>query len=205
MRTTDTGPGILQEERLDAVLRHLLTRGVNSVLDLGCGGGDLLLRLAATPQIRRLVGMDLSMEALAEARSRLSLAGLGDLPHLELVQGSFTDRNAQLAGFDAAALVETIEHIDPCRLSAMEDTVFACYRPKFVLVTTPNREYNALFGMRPGEMRHPGHWFEWGRAKFRQWSHGVAQRNGYTAILIDIGESDPELGPPTQMAVFSRS
>jgi hypothetical protein len=84
----------------------------------------------------------------------------------------------RLEGFDAAALVEVIEHIDLDRLDSVERVVFACAKPQLVVVTTPNREYNAKFeGMKPGEMRHADHRFP-------------------------LGEVDAELGPPSQMAVF---
>jgi hypothetical protein len=89
-------------------------------------------------------------------------------------------------------------------LSAVEQAVFAGYRPKTVLVTTPNREYNVLHGMPEGAMRHRDHRFEWSRGKFRTWSEGVARRNGYRVVFEDIGAVDPLLGGSTQMATFSR-
>jgi len=191
----------LHEQRLDAVAGHLLATGARSVLDLGCGPGELLQRLAAHAQFERIVGIDLSATALAQAREVLGPT----LARVELRQASFARADPELAGFEIAALVETIEHIDPNRLGEVEQAVFGSYRPGKVLVTTPNQEYNVLHGMRPGTLRHPDHRFEWPRARFRHWARRVAARHGYGVYFCDIGEVDPELGASTQMAMFERS
>lgn len=193
----------LQQARVDAVLRHLRARKVRSAIDLGCGGGDLLLKLAEEPRLQRIVGLDLSCSALRIAQSRLGLASLNQNPRIRLVHGSFTEENEVFSGFDAAVLLETIEHIDASELPALEDTLFGSFRPQYVIVTTPNRDYNPVYGLGPDELRHPDHRFEWGRLKFRRWAQGVAGRRNYDAVMLDIGEPHWELGPPTQMVLFS--
>jgi 3' terminal RNA ribose 2'-O-methyltransferase Hen1 len=194
----------LHAERLDTVVQALLACGAESVLDLGCGPGDLLILLAREKQFKRIVGMDTSLEALSTARHRLTLKHGADEGGPGLCQASFTTFVEDFVGFDAAVLVETLEHVAPHRLSAVEQAVFAGYRPKTVLVTTPNREYNVLHGMPEGAMRHRDHRFEWSRSKFRTWSEGVARRNGYRVVFEDIGAVDPLLGGSTQLATFSR-
>ena len=191
--------------RLDTVLRELLRCGARSVLDLGCGGGELLLRLAREAQFCRIVGMDISVDVLRAARELLQAEPGALAQRVELVEASFAVSDARFAGFDAAALVETIEHIDAHRLSAVERAVFGSFRPATVVITTPNSEYNPIHGAPAGSFRHPDHRFEWPRAKFRDWARGVAGRNGYRAAFGDIGEPDPDLGSPTQMAVLSRA
>lgn len=194
----------LHDERLDAVVRHLVASGAGSVLDLGCGSGALLRRLVAEPRFTRIVGVDLSGESILAAERSLAPLCPVDGRRLSLVHGSFTVAEAALAGFDAAAMVETIEHVEPAHLSRVEHAVFAELRPGTVLVTTPNREYNVMFGLADGEFRHPDHRFEWTRSRFASWAGGVAGRNGYHATLVEIGPSHPLLGSPTQMAVFQR-
>jgi len=193
------------ELRLDTVLRELLRCGARSVLDLGCGGGELLLRLAREAQFCRIVGMDISADVLRAARELLQAEPGALAQRVELVEASFAVPDARFAGFDAAALVETIEHIDAHRLSSVERAVFGSFRPATVVITTPNSEYNPIHGAPAGSFRHPDHRFEWPRAKFRDWARGVAGRNGYRAAFGDIGEPDPDLGSPTQMAVLSRA
>jgi 3' terminal RNA ribose 2'-O-methyltransferase Hen1 len=193
------------ELRLDTVLRELLRCGARSVLDLGCGGGELLLRLAREAQFCRIVGMDISVDVLRAARELLQAEPGALAERVELVEASFAVSDARFAGFDAAALVETIEHIDAHRLSSVERAVFGSFRPATVVITTPNSEYNPIHGAPAGSFRHPDHRFEWPRAKFRDWARGVAGRNGYRAAFGDIGEPDPDLGSPTQMAVLSRA
>ncbi|MBW4048948.1 MAG: methyltransferase domain-containing protein [Proteobacteria bacterium] len=191
--------------RLDTVTQLLLQSGARSVLDLGCGSGELLLRLASHPSFTRVVGIDVDPNVLVEARIALGLGLPDPSARLQVRYGSFEEADADLCGFDAAALVETIEHIDPARLGHVERAVFGKLRPLLVLVTTPNQDYNVLHGMPRGVMRHAGHRFEWGRARFAQWSRRVAAQNGYAVCLGAIGPPDPLLGSSTQMARFERA
>jgi small RNA 2'-O-methyltransferase len=192
----------LHEERMETVVRHLLGSGARSVLDLGCGDGELLQRLGAYAQFERLLGIDIDAGALAAARRALGLEIGAPGARIEVREGSFENADSGLGGFDAAALVETIEHIDPRRLARVESAIFGHMRPRTVLVTTPNQEYNVLHDLQPGQMRHPGHRFEWTRAKFRQWARGTAARNAYLVRFFDIGPFDPARGSSTQMARF---
>ncbi|MEP2121134.1 MAG: methyltransferase domain-containing protein [Nitratireductor sp.] len=193
----------LHEQRLAAVLGALRDCRARTVLDLGCGDGALLMRLAADPAIERIVGVDLSAEALARLRTDLGRLPGGQGNTVALIHGSLTDLGSDLAGFDAAVLVEVIEHIDPDRLSTVARAVFGDLAPATVIVTTPNSEFNALLGVPTHRFRHPDHRFEWGRAKFRAWAEGVAGRHGYDSAISDIG-AHPTLGGPTQMAIFTR-
>ena len=161
------------------------------------------MRLARDSRFRKIVGLDSSGDAIRAAGIRLRESGVPDAAPVSLIHGTFTEPDERLVGFDAAAMVETIEHIEPDRLSGVEKAVFACYRPRTVIMTTPNREYNDLLGVPRRRLRHPDHRFEWTRAKFRSWADGVAARNGYRASFGDLGGAHPSLGGPTQMAVFS--
>jgi SAM-dependent methyltransferase len=193
---------LLHIERLDAVVRALQDSGAASVLDLGCGPGELLLRLREHPQFVRLLGIDIDARALADARAVMGLNWLQPDPRLAVRLGSFEEVDGELTGFDAAVMLETIEHIELGHLPRVERAVFAGMRPRLVLVTTPNQEYNVLHGMTAGRKRHVGHHFEWTRAQFRQWAGGVAQRHGYSVSFSDLGPPDPVRGSSTQMASF---
>jgi len=192
----------LHHERLDTVVSTLLASGANSVLDLGCGPGELLLRLRLHPQFVRLLGIDIDERALADARLALGLDWLRPEPRLAVRLGSFAEVDRELTGFDAAVLLETIEHIEPGHLPRVERAVFASMHPGLVLVTTPNQEYNLLHGMQAGRKRHPGHHFEWSRAQFQHWAAGVALRHGYSVSYTDLGPPDPVRGSSSQMARF---
>ena len=124
---------------------------------------------------------------------------------LKLLQSSLTYRDRRLAGYDAATLLEVIEHVEPSRLPALERAVFGSAQPANVIVTTPNAEYNVRFEtLRAGEFRHRDHRFEWSRAEFQEWCESVAGGHGYSVRHLAVGPEDAEVGPPTQMAVFSR-
>ena len=160
----------------------------------------------ATAMSRSSAPMSRSARSEAAER-RLKLDEMHDAQRrrIELVQSPLTYRDKRLAGFDAAALVEVIEHLDPPRLARVEENVFGSARPGTVVVTTPNAEYNMRWEALPtGEMRHADHRFEWTRAEFAAWADGVAERRGYAVRLAPVGPEDAEVGAPTQMAVFSR-
>lgn len=192
----------LHEERLNAVRAIIRDRRARRILDLGCGDGDLLLPLALDPGIERIVGVDTDPAALSRLQRRLEEAASENRPEIRLVHGSMTEGGAALAGFDCAILLETIEHIDPGRLSVLERNIFVAMRPATVIITTPNAEYNPLLGVPPHRFRHPGHRFEWDRAKFLKWAEGVAERQRYSMVCRDIAGHHPTLGGASQMAVF---
>jgi 3' terminal RNA ribose 2'-O-methyltransferase Hen1 len=196
----------LHEQRLAAVTAALKAAGAKRVLDLGCGTGKLLRRLLDDKQFEQVVGMDVSHRALEVAGERLRLERLPEKQRqrVTLFQGSLGYRDKRLAGFDAAAVVEVIEHLDPSRLAAFERVLFEFAKPATVVLTTPNVEYNVRFETLPaGSMRHRDHRFEWTRQQFRKWAQSVAERFGYAARFLPVGPEDPEVGPPTQMVVFT--
>ncbi len=197
----------LNDLRISRVTEELLGSGARSVVDLGCGEGRLLRELIRNGQFERVVGVDVSPRALDIVARRLHVDEMTDRQRerVTLLQASLTYRDPRLEGFDAAALVEVIEHVDLDRLDALERAVFEFARPGTVVVTTPNAEYNVHFeALAGGEMRHADHRFEWTREQFRQWCDGVTSRFGYDVRLDDIGEAHRDTGAPTQMGVFRR-
>jgi 3' terminal RNA ribose 2'-O-methyltransferase Hen1 len=198
----------LNAQRLDAVAAELAASGARRVLDLGCGEGRLLARLLVNPQFEAITGVDISHRALERAAERLHLDRLPPSRRqaVQLLQGALTYRDARLAGYDAAAVVEVVEHLDPARLATFEQALFGATRPGTVVVTTPNIEYNVNFaGLAAGRFRHGDHRFEWTRAEFAGWAGRVAERYGYQVRLAGIGPADPQWGEPTQIAVFTRA
>jgi len=201
-------PVSLHEQRLGAVAAVLKSSAARKVIDLGCGEGKLIQLLLKEPQFEEIVGMDVSHSALDRAEDRLNLERLPSRQRerLKLIHGSLTYRDKRLGGYDAAALIEVIEHLDAPRLSALERVVFEAARPKTVVVTTPNVEYNVKFETLPaGNRRHKDHRFEWTRAEFADWCSRVASRFGYSVRALPVGPEDAVVGAPTQMGVFTLS
>lgn len=197
----------LHEQRLGAVLAAIRSSGAKRVVDLGCGEGKLLRELLADQQFKEILGMDVSIRSLETAHRRLKLDRLPERQRerIKLIHGSLTYRDARLANFDAAAIVEVIEHLDPQRLAAFERVVFEQAHPQTVVLTTPNQEYNVMWESLPaGEMRHNDHRFEWTRAEFQTWASGVAERFDYTVRFLPVGPEDTKAGAPSQMGVFEQ-
>ncbi|MFE7277087.1 3' terminal RNA ribose 2'-O-methyltransferase Hen1 [Streptomyces sp. NPDC057623] len=203
---TEEKPTPLAVLRRDAIIAALKASGAARVLDLGCGQGQLVQALLKDPAFTEIVGVDVSMRALTIAGRRLKLDRMGErqAARVKLFQSSLAYTDKRLGGYDAAVLSEVIEHLDLPRLPALEYAVFGAARPRTVLVTTPNVEYNVRWESLPaGHVRHGDHRFEWTREEFRAWAAAVAERHGYGVEFVPVGPDDPEVGPPTQMAVFS--
>lgn len=203
-------PMRLNEARIEAAIEAVRQTqpAPTSVIDLGCGEGRILKRLLSERGLKRLVGVDVAAHVLARAERTLRLDGLPERERerITLLQGSLVYRDERFSGFDVALLIEVIEHLDPPRLAAIEKVVFRHARPGRIVITTPNREYNAVWESLPaGTFRHRDHRFEWGRAEFRRWADRLAESEGYRVHYSGIGPAHPEYGAPTQMAIFDRS
>lgn len=197
----------LNEQRLSTVLAALKSVGAKRVIDLGCGEGRLLSLLLADRAFEEILGMDVSYRALEIASRRLRLDGLApkQRERIRLQHGSLTYRDARLTGFDAAAVVEVIEHLDPPRLAAFERVLFEFARPSAVVLTTPNADYNVRWETLPaGEFRHADHRFEWSREEFQGWAGRIAEQHRFDVRFVPVGVVDPDVGSPTQMAIFTR-
>jgi 3' terminal RNA ribose 2'-O-methyltransferase Hen1 len=200
-------PLSLNEQRLGAVLAAIRASGARRVLDLGCGEGKLLRELLKDKQFEEIVGMDVSIRSLETARDRLKLDRMPErqAARIKLIHGSLIYRDRRLEGFDAAAVVEVVEHLDPPRLAAFEHALFEFARPGTIVLTTPNREYNVRWeNVGAEKLRHPDHRFEWTRHEFQSWAEEVTGRHRYTVRFLSVGPVDESLGSPTQMAVFRR-
>jgi 3' terminal RNA ribose 2'-O-methyltransferase Hen1 len=198
----------LNQQRLATVLAALRATGARRVLDLGCGEGRLLRMLMEEKSFDEVVGMDVSHRALEIAAERLKLERLPERrrERIRLIHGSLMYRDRRLEGFDAAAVVEVLEHMDPPRLAAFERVLWQHARPATIVLTTPNADYNVRWPSLPaGDFRHRDHRFEWTRAEFHDWAGGVAERWGYAVRFAPVGPEDAEVGAPTQMAVFTRA
>ncbi|MFJ6216506.1 3' terminal RNA ribose 2'-O-methyltransferase Hen1 [Streptomyces sp. NPDC092296] len=199
-------PAPLAVQRRAAILDALREHGATRVLDLGCGQGQLVAALLKEARITEVVGLDVSARALSIAARRLHLDRMSErqAARVKLLQGALTYTDTRLTGYDAAVLCEVIEHVDPPRLPALEHAVLGAARPGTVVVTTPNAEYNVRWESLPaGQLRHADHRFEWDRARFRAWARQAADRYGYAVEFRPVGPDDPEVGPPTQLALFT--
>lgn len=196
----------LHQQRLEKARDALVASGAQRILDLGCGEGKLIRLLLKERQITHVLGMDVSYRELLKAKDRLHWEEMSpkQRERVDLIQGALTYRDARLAGLDAAAVVEVIEHLDPSRLQAFERVLFEFAQPRTIVLTTPNAEYNAVYDqLSAGAFRHSDHRFEWTRNEFASWCEGVASRHGYTFSIEPVGELHEQHGGPSQMAIFT--
>lgn len=195
----------LHQHRLAMVVDKLRESGAKKVLDLGCGEGKLIRMMLKEKQFEKITGMDVSYQELAKCKERLHWDEMAprQKERVDLFQGALTYKDKRLEGFDAAAIVEVIEHLDEDRIKSFERVVFECAQPKTIVLTTPNGEYNVLFeNMEANAMRHTDHRFEWTRNEFEAWAKRVAKTNNYNVRFLPVGEEDKKVGAPSQMAIF---
>lgn len=195
----------LHEQRLTRALEEIKLAGAERILDLGCGEGRLLRLLMKENQFKEIVGMDVSYRSLEIAKERLNLDRLPpkQKDRIKLIQGALTYKDKRLKGYDAAAVVEVIEHLDISRLSAFERVIFEFARPLTIVITTPNAEYNIKYeNLSAGKFRHNDHRFEWTRKEFEKWATTIADKHNYEVRFAPVGDWDEEVGAPSQMGVF---
>ncbi|EMJ90579.1 3' terminal RNA ribose 2'-O-methyltransferase Hen1 [Leptospira alstonii serovar Pingchang str. 80-412] len=194
------------EKRLKFVADKLIESGAERVLDLGCGEGKLIRHLMKQKQFSEIVGIDVSYSELLKAKERLKFEEMApkQKERVKLIQGSLTYKDNRLEGYDAAAVVEVIEHLDLNRLDAFEKVIFQCAKPKTVILTTPNKEYNVVWEtLDSEEMRHDDHRFEWTRKEFEDWSSRIGLEYNYRVELLPVGDEVESVGAPSQMAIFT--
>ncbi len=197
----------LNTRRLEAVRNAVIESGASSVIDLGCGECSLTALLLEEKQITRVTAADVSVKALEKAKQHLRYERMPPYKKakLTLMQASLTYKDSRFSGYDAACVVEVIEHLDPLRIPAFERVLFEFASPSTVIVTTPNKEYNAHYEwLTAGDLRHHDHRFEWSREEFRQWTCHICDTFGYTVEISGIGDADEEYGTPTQIGVFRK-
>ncbi len=195
----------LHTKRHNRIVERVREIKPQSLVDLGCGDGKLLRQLIKVQGLNRILGMDVSYFEIETAERALHLDEAS--PHIreriQLIHGSLMYRDERLEGFDVATVIEVIEHLDQARLAAFERVVFECAQPKHVLLTTPNREYNAVYEL-DDKFRHTDHRFEWDREQFATWVERISEIYGYRAQIEGIGEEHEAFGCPSQMVVFTR-
>ncbi len=198
-------PVNLNQQRMAAVAAVLKSHDAKRVIDLGCGEGSLLKVLLEDRFFERLMGVDVSFRALEIAKKRLRVEQIPmhQRERIQLMQGSLIYRDERLIGYDAAAVIEVIEHMDLNRIRAFEQVLFQFAQPPVVVITTPNAEFNVLFpSLEKGHFRHQDHRFEWTRQEFQDWAESVCKQFGYRVEFQGIGFDAPEVGTPSQMGVF---
>lgn len=195
----------LNDLRIEKITQMIHQLDVRKVVDLGCGEGKYLKAYLKIAKLDEIVGVEVAPATLEKAEQRLKLERLPERlrDKLILLQGSLTYKDDRLKNKDLATCIEVIEHIDEDRLDAFQASVFGHAKPKYVIITTPNVEYNATFENMPeGKFRHSDHRFEWDRKTFEKWCNNLCEKYGYQVSFDTIGEVHEELGAPTQMALF---
>ncbi|XP_074524608.1 small RNA 2'-O-methyltransferase [Halichoeres trimaculatus] len=203
----------LHRQRHQFVIDFVKRNKPRKVADLGCGECSLLKKLKFHHEVELLAGVDIDGAKLKKHKHGLApistdyLQPTYDQLRIELYQGSVTQHDARLRGFDLVTSIELIEHLTLPDLERFSEVVFGYMNPVAAIISTPNSEYNPLLpGLRG--FRHVDHKFEWTRAEFQSWAVKVSLQNGYKVEFTGVGEAPPgqqeRVGFCSQIAVFHR-
>ena len=192
----------LRYQRVIKLVENLPTR--ESIVDFGAGEGKLSVRLGFIPGVKEILAVEPTEKEQLRALKRFSEAShKEDFITPTPIWGSLFYYDEQLRAKDVMILNEVIEHIAESRLPRVMGTIFGSYKPKVLIVTTPNLEYNTVYQMEE-KVRHKDHRFEWTRAEFAEWTHTLAGNYPYKVQLEGIGEEVEGYGHPSQIAIFTR-
>lgn len=189
-----------------------------SLLDIGCGTGQLLtIGKYRNPHIQLVAAIDILRYELDEACFRLKplpveyMIHRRETPlHTYILHGDATKICDCFYHFDVVTLIEVIEHLYIKDLENLVEHVFAYIRPRLVIVTTPNADFNVLFSQMPcGQFRHADHKFEFTRYQFSLWAQQIAVNYNYLVEFSGVGEAPlneqhRNIGTCTQIAIFYR-
>ncbi|MEK4148209.1 3' terminal RNA ribose 2'-O-methyltransferase Hen1 [Robertmurraya sp. FSL W8-0741] len=176
----------------------------DSIVDFGSGEGKLSVQLGFIEGVKEILAVEPSESASIKALKRYEkMARKENFLMPEQIIGSLFYFDERLKNKDIVILCEVIEHIDKHRLPKIMKTILNDYKPKVVMITTPNQEYNKVYKMNE-EYRHPDHRFEWTRDEFREWCEIQNGKNDYELTFDGIGEEHELYGTPTQMCLFMR-
>ncbi|KAJ4702952.1 Small RNA 2'-O-methyltransferase-like [Melia azedarach] len=223
----------LSKQRVEYAVQHIRESCATTLVDFGCGSGSLLDSLLDYPtSLEKIVGVDISQKSLSRAakvlHSKLSKKLDAVVPCTKvksavLYDGSITVSDSRLRSFDIGTCLEVIEHMEEDEASLFGSIVLSYFRPRILIVSTPNYEYNVILQkssltsqeddpdektqLQSCKFRNHDHKFEWTRDQFNCWATELATRHNYSVEFSGVGGSaNIEPGFASQIAVFrSRS
>lgn len=193
----------LNDLRYEQIIETVTALKPETIVDLGAGEGKLSVKLGYVKGVKEVLAAEPSQSAALKMKARFEKAEGPGFVYPEMIWSSLFYKDDRLRGKDVIVLCEVIEHIDEERLPGVMTTILSDYRPGALILTTPNQEYNSVYGL-DASYRHPDHRFEWTRAEFQEWCEQRNKKGNYTLEFIGIGEEDAQYGHPTQMCVFKR-
>ncbi|KAJ0239383.1 Double-stranded RNA-binding domain [Hirschfeldia incana] len=212
----------LSKQRVEYAVKLIKESSASILVDFGCGSGSLLEPLLEAPtSLQTIIGVDISQKALTSAAKMLDSKlskGSFNLKSVRLYDGSILEFDSRLHGIDIATCLEVIEHMEEDEAFEFGKTVLSLFRPKLLIVSTPNYEYNrilhksSMFHSKDRSMsqrskfRNHDHKFEWTRAQFNNWASKLAKRHNYSVEFSGVGggSGNVEPGFASQIAVFKR-
>jgi 3' terminal RNA ribose 2'-O-methyltransferase Hen1 len=174
----------LGELRTNWFLDTVKRLGARSVVDAGCGSGRLAEAMNKAG-VLEVSAFDCHGKAVQAAKYHLENKA-------NVFFSSLMYRDDRLLSKDAILLQEVVEHMPAFQLRRAMELIFKVYRPKWVLMSTPNRSYNKIFGMPEGAFRHRDHKFEFDEAEAKRFCDSLP--GGYKYAIEPIGQ---DYVPPT--------
>ncbi|XP_065664319.1 small RNA 2'-O-methyltransferase [Hydra vulgaris] len=203
----------LFKQRYEAVAQIINKMQAKSVLDIGCSDGKFLTYMKEKcTSVEKIIGVDIDRSLLESNTYFLQPKPFEYIVkravplNISLFCGSITQSDVRFHHVDLISCIEVIEHLYDDVLSMVPYNIFGILKPKAVVMTTPNAEYNQLFKGFSG-LRHNDHKFEWTRNQFQQWCMRIERTYGYVVEFDGVGAppADSKVGYCSQIAVFRQT
>ncbi|KFK28686.1 hypothetical protein AALP_AA7G033300 [Arabis alpina] len=195
-------------------LQTLFNTSVFIRVDFGCGSGSLLDSLLdCSTSLQNIIGVDISQKGLSRAAKMLHSKlnkGTCNLKSIILYDGSILEFDSRLHDIDIGTCVES----KPINFG---ETVLSLFRPKILIVSTPNYEYNTIIqGFAPDhqedkskshkpKFRNHDHKFEWTREQFNKWASKLAKLHNYSVEFSGVGGGYVQYGKPNAQCSLIKS
>lgn len=104
---------------------------------MGCGNGKVLTYICRCMPGIELYGVDKSEKQCRKLKRKFSGHG-----NVNIIFGDFLKGDFEIVPVDMVLIIEVIEHLDMGEVFALLQALCFKLRAKYILVTTPNKDYN---------------------------------------------------------------
>lgn len=156
-----------------------------TIIDYGCSEGKLSLKINDILKARNKKFTIYAYDINDRAYKRLS-----KVKNIKFYQMNLLYPNTKILPrkVDFLLLSEIIEHFDERERKVIYDTIINELNPTYVILTTPNKEYNTVLGMQENEKREAGHKIEFTPEQYEKEILQIFHTNHYESVDFAITE-----------------
>ena len=179
-------------QRFKTIISVLANYDINSIIEFGCGNGYFIPMLISQNKYSKIAAIDKNEKKINKLKSKYK--------DVIFYNGSFLKENNEFRQYDCIIGIEIIEHLFEDEINVLSKIIFSKIKPKVIIFTTPNIEYNINLPILHGGFRNIDHKFEFNPKELNQYGKSICLK--YQSYKYYTGFCD-RLGA-TQIIVFER-